>query len=33
MEPNAILAPVLLLSDELELAPAQRMKRMGYPNP
>jgi len=32
MEPDAILAPVLLLTDELELAPAQRVKRMRYPN-
>ena len=32
IQPDAILAPVLQLPDELELAPTQRMKRMGYPN-
>ena len=32
MEPDAILAPVLLVTDELELAPTQRVERMRYPN-
>jgi hypothetical protein len=32
MEPDAILAPILLLADELELPAKPRVERVRYPN-